>query len=311
MRDLDRYIQQVYRTAVLQIDWRASRSSALATLATACEASRALWLTGTSERPDATDTRWPPDATLDGARLAPLKPRRGNRCQHLKRLPVGLADLGCVKEEGVLLQYAHRGSELHSRLLLCFSPSVPVDLEVLQRAGGHLIEASSLSLSLLLERDEWLTALGRSSRGPAALIDGEGRYYACSTAFTALLAASFGETATKTALPVSLPPLSERGDTLRAGPLMLRLSPLDGLWLVHARHPRALDALSPREQQVARALGEGKTFKRIAQQMKLSASTVANHTSSIYRKLGIFRREELLALMRHGGEWADRRSSSS
>lgn len=210
-----------------------------------------------------------------------------------------------------MLQYAHRGSELHSRLLLCFPRSAPVDLDTLQRAGGHLIEAGSLTLSLLLERDEWLTAMGRTSRGPAALIDSQGRYYARSAAFTALLSASFGEAATQTALPVALPPLNERGDSLRAGPLMLRLSPLAGLWLVHARHPRALDALSPREQQVARALSEGKTFKRIAQQLRLSASTVANHTASIYRKLGIYRREELLTLMRQGNDAVDRRSRSS
>lgn len=303
MQDLDRYIQQVYAAAVRQIDWRANRIEALATLARACEAQRALWITGMPGRPDATETCWPPDAGLTAARLAALTPGQAPRCQHLKPLPAGLAASGGVRGEGVLLQYAHRGSELHSRLLLCFARAAPAEIDTLQRAGGHLIEAGSLTLSLLLERDEWLTALGRTARGPAALVDGEGRYYARSAGFTRLIEACFGEAGT--ALPVPLPPLKARGDTLRAGPLMLRLSPLDGLWLVHARLPRALDGLSPREQQVARALAEGKTFKRIAQQMQLSASTVANHAASIYRKLGIFRREELLALMREGGATPD------
>jgi DNA-binding CsgD family transcriptional regulator len=300
MRDLDRFIQQVYTEAARQTDWRRSRVDALGTLAEACGADHALWITGTAAFPQATRSGWPSDAAVAHVTLDHLKLRRGERCRVLKPLP---AASGRSKGQGVLLQYAHRGSELHSRLLLGFVRSAPSDLALLQRAGGHLIEAGSLTLTMLLERDEWLTALGRNARGPAALIDAQGRYYARSRAFTALIAESLGEAAAReTALPVALPALGPRPDTLRTGALMLRLSPLDGLWLVHARLPRALDALSPREQEVARALGEGKTFKRIAQQLRLSASTVANHTASIYRKLGIFRREELLSVLRNCGE---------
>jgi DNA-binding NarL/FixJ family response regulator len=59
-----------------------------------------------------------------------------------------------------------------------------------------------------------------------------------------------------------------------------------------------LDMLSEREQQVARALGTGKTFKGVAREHGLAVSTVANHVSRIYKKLGIYRREELLQLLR-------------
>jgi DNA-binding CsgD family transcriptional regulator len=59
-----------------------------------------------------------------------------------------------------------------------------------------------------------------------------------------------------------------------------------------------LDSLSVREQEIARALGSGKTFKSVARQYGIAASTVANHASRIYRKLDIFRREELVELLR-------------
>jgi len=67
---------------------------------------------------------------------------------------------------------------------------------------------------------------------------------------------------------------------------------------LHARRPMPLDGLSPREQQIARALGNGKTFKSVARQYDIAVSTVANHASRIYRKLGIYRREDLVDLVR-------------
>lgn len=299
MRDLDRYIQQVYSTVARQTDWGRSRAAALALLADACSASRALWITGLAEHPDATEVCWPPQARLSGAALAALTLPPGERSGRYSPLPGDLAGAASTEEEGVVVAYVHRGSDLQSRVLLCFEGGVPTDMASLKRAGGHLVEAGSLGLNLLLERDEWLTAFGRPARGPAALLDREGRYFARSPAFGNLLTEHLGGGAASARLPVAWSTLPARGSNLRLGPLVLRISPLERLWLVHARLPRPLDALSPREQQVARALCEGKTFKRIGQQMSLSASTVANHTASIYRKLGIFRREELLQLMRH------------
>ncbi len=83
--------------------------------------------------------------------------------------------------------------------------------------------------------------------------------------------------------------------------LHVRIERMDGLSLVHLREPLPFDILSPREQQIARALGAGKTFKSVAKQCDISISTVANHATRIYRKLGIFRREELVELIRAPG----------
>ena len=68
--------------------------------------------------------------------------------------------------------------------------------------------------------------------------------------------------------------------------------------LLYARKVQALDGLSPREQEIARALAAGKTLKSVARQYGIATSTVANHASRIYRKLGIYRREELFDLIR-------------
>ena len=68
--------------------------------------------------------------------------------------------------------------------------------------------------------------------------------------------------------------------------------------LAHRMNDRLHDVLSPREQEIARALAMGKTFKSVAREFEIAISTVANHASRIYRKLGIYRREELVELLR-------------
>ena len=100
-------------------------------------------------------------------------------------------------------------------------------------------------------------------------------------------------------LPFSLPEgvLGEEGGELMEGGLHLRVARCGSLYLLHARKPLPLDALSPREQEIARALSNGKTLKSIARQYGIAVSTVANHTTRIYRKLAIYRREDLIELL--------------
>jgi DNA-binding NarL/FixJ family response regulator len=70
-----------------------------------------------------------------------------------------------------------------------------------------------------------------------------------------------------------------------------------GLFQLHVRRPQPLDSLSPREQEIAQALSKGETLKSIARQYGIALSTVANHTTRIYRKLAIARREDLIELV--------------
>jgi len=66
---------------------------------------------------------------------------------------------------------------------------------------------------------------------------------------------------------------------------------------LHARECSPLDALAPRQRQIAQHLSEGKTYKEIAQDLGLSASTVTNHANAIYRKLGVSGKVQLVNLI--------------
>jgi DNA-binding CsgD family transcriptional regulator len=173
-----------------------------------------------------------------------------------------------------------------------------------------MVEAGSLSLGQFIGRDDWLYSMGRASRGSSALADGAGSVYAASRRFVALLHES-GLQIEDGRLPFALPDeaLGASGGEFVCGSLHVRVSPKDNLYLLHVRQPVALDALSPREQEIARALGEGKTLKSIARHYGIAVSTVANHTTRIYRKLAIYRREDLIELIRARPRPADKNAA--
>ena len=58
---------------------------------------------------------------------------------------------------------------------------------------------------------------------------------------------------------------------------------------------QTLDKLSPREKEVLRLVGQGKTTKQVAEALGLSAATVGNHRKHICRKLDLHSTAELVA----------------
>lgn len=62
-----------------------------------------------------------------------------------------------------------------------------------------------------------------------------------------------------------------------------------------------IDALTPSERRVAALAAQGLTNRGIAQQLYVTVKTVEAHLGSVYRKLGIVRREELAAKLRSPG----------
>jgi len=58
-----------------------------------------------------------------------------------------------------------------------------------------------------------------------------------------------------------------------------------------------MQALSPRELQVARLVASGRSNREIAEQLILSEQTVKNHVQSIFRKLAVGNRVELTIRM--------------
>jgi DNA-binding NarL/FixJ family response regulator len=64
-----------------------------------------------------------------------------------------------------------------------------------------------------------------------------------------------------------------------------------------ARKPHPIDALSPRELQVARLVAKGLNFKAIAIALQLSPATVRNHIQRIHGRLDIRSNTELAAML--------------
>ncbi len=299
MADLDRLIHRLYRVVALDPSWEQARTNALNEFIQWSNAHSAFWLTGAHNNTGPLHTSTTPMTTDLQLALTDIKRIDATRGEWLESLPAGLADPKGVATRGYLVDYQHRDTQLASRLLIRFTGSSPFPSEVMYHAVGHLVEAGTLALDLLLARDSWLGAMGRAARGAGALIDADGLYYAVSPGFRNLISTTFGSTVSSGQLPLPLPSDALNSNkTFTLGKLQGRASPQGPLWLIHLRAAMPIDRLSPREQEVARHLSEGKTFKRIAQQLGLSPSTVANHSASIYRKLGVFRREDLISQVR-------------
>lgn len=299
MADLDRLIQTFY-VAAFEDDALAFRAHALREFTQWLGASGVCWLTRSANGQPGEYTEHP-YAGITRDQLASLTFPDGIREYDLDPLPpeVSPGRKATKLEQGRVLHCMHRGGGLNSVLLIRMprGHKLPSASDV-RRALGHMIEAGSLALRQLIRRDEWLLAMGRPNRGSAALVDAQGTIYACSPHFRELLAAETGTYDFYT-LPQPLPEGSQDGEGhFFQGAVHFRYTRHGSLYLLHARKPMPLDGLSPREQEIARALGTGKTFKSVARHFGIAVSTVANHASRIYRKLGIFRREELVQLVR-------------
>jgi DNA-binding CsgD family transcriptional regulator len=283
----DKLIRALYALAVEE-DWARFRVLALGRVCRELSLRSAVWMTQSDRAHPGEFTSWPGEGLLTAEQLQalPLKDREETELD------------GGGGRHGVALRQPHQDSGLTSRLAFWFDGARPVEGE-LHRVVAHLVEAGALALQHFIQSDERLSRWGRSNRGSAAMVDAHGTVYAASRSFRELLGAEFGDPNFER-LPFKLPddPAEERG-AFGQGALRFRLVPTAGRrFLIYARTVQALDGLSPREQEIARALAAGKTLKSVARQYGIATSTVANHASRIYRKLGIYRREELFDLIR-------------
>ena len=65
------------------------------------------------------------------------------------------------------------------------------------------------------------------------------------------------------------------------------------------RDASGLNELSPREVEIVNRMLRGERVAMIARALSLSASTVRNHLSSVYRKLGIHSQTELIEVLKN------------
>lgn len=289
MTQPDDLIVSLY-AAVADADWKSSRERGLELVRLYCGASAAATLNlsagGAGSFTESVHSGFS-RAELAKQRCEAPPGARGT----VKTLDGGRAMLACY-------QHVHGG--LVSVMALRWAPGarMPEPAQVLL-ALTHLSESSSIAQRLFVQRDEWLMSMGRSNRGAAALVDSRGFVHAGTERFHAMVSALGAK---PDRVPFELPDvgMDERTSVVR-GQLHVRVERTEDLLLVHLRQPLPLDVLSAREQEIARALGAGKTFKSVAKQCDIAVSTVANHATRIYRKLGIYRREELVELIRSPG----------
>lgn len=74
----------------------------------------------------------------------------------------------------------------------------------------------------------------------------------------------------------------------------LTFEPIDNYWFIRAYPTSLLFELTEREAQVAELFAKGKTYMEIAQEINRAPTTVRNHLQSIYLKLGIRNKVELV-----------------
>jgi len=288
MNALDALINGLYGM-VSEADWRVARERSLELLRLFVRAESVAWVT-TSEGGAGPFT----ESVQSGMSKSQLTGLKFTAASPLQVIQVSSGTVYAIR-------YNHKSRHLVSVLMLRWEQGDTLpDESLLLTAVTHLAEAGALAQSLFVQRDEWLMQMGRSNRGAAALVDAHGAVHAGTERFRKVLEAG---RLMSSQLPFSLPEISHNQThaALVHEGLHVRIERMDGLYLVHLREPLPLDLLSPREQQIARALGDGKTFKSVARQFEISISTVANHATRIYRKLGVFRREELVDRIRTPG----------
>lgn len=284
----DELIHSFYRGAI-EDEWRDYRPKSLVRLCERFGAASAAWWTR-GEGTEGGELTQHPQVHVSMAMLSTLA------------FPAGAADplieIPGRNQTGVALYVRHQDSTVVSTVLLNFPSDrkLPAS-DAVRRVVQHMVEAGALALRQFIRRDDWLAAMGRANRGSAAMVDADGSVFAASERFRDMIETVPGS---PTLLPFEMPEsvLGDEGGEFVHGPLHMRVKRCGDLYLLYARKPLPLDALSPREQEIARALGNGKTLKSIARQYGIAVSTVANHTTRIYRKLAIYRREDLIELVR-------------
>lgn len=297
--EFDSLVRQFY-SAAFHAPWQQFREHSLQSLADWSGAVAAVWLTRSVSELPGEYAVWPADADIAHADIATLDFTEDSTVLHLRTIPKHwLAHLELKGASAMVMRLKHREAPLVSTICLVFARAKKLPQEMLERAADHLAQSGTLALSQFVQRDEWLQALGRPSRGSAALIDLRGGVYVTSERFRELLQDHF-EQAVEGTLPFALPDevVRDGRGAFDIGTLHFRVLPEGNLHLINARRPHPLDVLSPREQEVALALAQGKSFKSVANENHIAVSTVANHASRIYLKLSLRGREDLVRLLR-------------
>jgi DNA-binding CsgD family transcriptional regulator len=158
----------------------------------------------------------------------------------------------------------------------------------------HLVQACGINTFLRLRRTG-ADGGAADPTGAYALATERGLLTEAEPDFTALLQRARPDWRGP-ALPAELrkPLRHPDGDEHTALGLHLRVTRSGAQIVLRLREPLPIDRLSPAERRVAQQLAGGLTHRQIAAQLSLAPSTVRNHLHTIYRKLGVANRVQMV-----------------
>lgn len=165
----------------------------------------------------------------------------------------------------------------------------PAELLRLQELAPFLIGSAAHSIFL-----EAVQPQAHHWNRPVALVDAGGRIYEVQGRFMDVLNAAYPAW-NGTSLPFPLPQQASRYPFIIEG-LNVYVEAVGDLSRVRVWPRQKLDALTPRELEIAEAIATGRSYKIVAKELGLSASTVSNHLQRIYAKLGLESRTALSEL---------------
>lgn len=155
----------------------------------------------------------------------------------------------------------------------------------------HLIETYRNNWVRHIEASQ---GMARENGHAMAAVDVKGIFHTAEDAFSKMLIAEWPEWRGHQ-LPAELLKAKDTNREQFVGnKITARFSKLADLTLILVRERDSVDTLSPRETEVATHCCSGLTSKQIAQKLKLSPSTVRNHLNTIYLKLGINNKADLV-----------------
>lgn len=159
-----------------------------------------------------------------------------------------------------------------------------------KRTTYHLFNAASHAFFAHLMR----TGTARPHNSASAVVDAEGVFHEAQPRFLDMIEERFPARRAADGLPFQVP---APGTTATFQDLMLSCSPLGDLLLLTLWPAGPLDRLTAREREIVNCVAQGLSFKQAAKKVGVAPSTVANHLYRVYRKLGVYSRTELAALV--------------
>lgn len=162
------------------------------------------------------------------------------------------------------------------------------DVDTLTNLMPHLVSATATNQLRTLYN---LRESVNHHRVAFAICDKKGVLQMTEPTFTALLLTDFPEWKGPQ-LPPELYESEYCGENIT-----LSFDRIGGLLLMQARYRDQSDQLSSREKSVAKLMNEGMTYKMIARQLDIAPNTVRHHIRSMYQKLNIHNKTELIRLI--------------